>query len=263
MSGSPAFWARMLRQQSGIGESRQADLEHIVGWAGIHLAEIPIKGFLGLHMCVDGQHGIMLKAGQWRGQRRFTLAHELGHFAIPQHAQSTVRQCLEDDLSTVNVQSAIEREANEFAAELLMPRKIFVDDIRDLLPSFRHAIDLASPSQYDVSVTACALRWIELSTQPCALVCIEEGRIKWKWLNKHFRYALPPRGHAPLPESLAGAVLRGEAPPDCLEAVPPWAWIEVGGRTPELLESAFTVPSIDQVLSILVLQDEDREDDDD
>jgi hypothetical protein len=262
MAGPPPFWARTLRQHSGIGETCPVNLEQLMEWCGIHFAEVDVKGFLGLHMCVSGQHGIMIKEGQSPGQRRFTIAHELGHFAIPDHADVGMRHCLEEDLTGVRVQAEVEREANEFAAELLMPRRVFLQDIQFKLPSFGTIKKLAAPTRYDVSMTACALRWIELAEQGCALVCIEGGRIKWKYGAKKFRYALPPRGSNVPPETAAAAVLRGELVVDGLEAIPTWAWLEPRESTREVHESTFHIPSLDQVLSIIVVGEEDRDEDD-
>lgn len=261
--GPPPFWARLLREHSGIGESCPADLEHILEWSGVEFAEVPVKGFLGLHMCVNGQHGIMIKEGQSHGQRRFTIAHELGHFAIPHHANAGLRHCLEEDLTGVRVHADIEREANEFAAELLMPRKAFLRDIEFALPSFAAIKELAAPTRYDVSITACALRWIALADQGCALICAEGGRIKWKFGGKRFRYALPPTGSVVPVESGVAALLRGETVSDNLELVPNWAWLEPREATREVYETTFHIPSLDQVLSIIVVGEEDRDDQDD
>lgn len=260
MAGPPSFWARTLRQQAEIGETCPADLEHLLEWGGIHFAEMEVKGFLGLHMCVNGQHGIMIKEGQSRGQRRFTIAHELGHFAIPHHADLGLRHCLQEDLTGVRVHTDIEREANEFAAELLMPRKAFLSDIEFALPSFTAIKELAAPGRYDVSVTACALRWIEMADQGCALVCTEAGRIKWKFGGKRFRYALPPLGSAVPAETAAAAVLRGEPVSENLEAIPTWAWLEPREATREVHESTFQIPSLNQILSVILVAEEDRDD---
>lgn len=259
MAGSPLFWAQTLRKQSGLGDTCPADLDHLLTWCDIELAELPLSGFLGMHMCVEGNHGILIKEGQTPGQRRFTIAHELGHFAIPHHSTPGVRECLEDDLAGVRVSRPIEREANEFAAELLMPRAQFVRDTARKPVCFRSVKELAAPNRYDVSVTACALRWVDVCSDSCALVCVEGGRIKWKWGGAGFKYALPPNGSTVPVESIAAAVIRGEAPCDNAEPVPTWSWVHPRYNTREVLESTFCVPALDQVLSLVMVVEEDRE----
>ncbi len=72
----------------------------------------------------DGKPLIILDQNQLSSRLRFTLAHELGHIAIPWHVGSLVYH---EELSIENIAAfleyeEIEREANRFAAELLAPR---------------------------------------------------------------------------------------------------------------------------------------------
>lgn len=63
------------------------------------------------------------EASQSSGRRRFTIAHELGHWYVHHEAGSTeARFCRAQDTTPgVRASGALEREANAFAAELLMP----------------------------------------------------------------------------------------------------------------------------------------------
>lgn len=83
---------------------------------------------------------------------RFTIAHELGHWIchVANAAQSQPKYCRAQDLSE-DTDRTLEREANVFAAELLMPE-----------PAVRTAWDdLGAPdelaSRFDVSPSA--MRW--------------------------------------------------------------------------------------------------------
>lgn len=75
-------------------------------------------------MLLPATREVWLNAEESAARRRFTLAHEVGHW---------VCQCLEGKPATVYCRSdevgvgegrALEREANVFAAELLMPEKL-------------------------------------------------------------------------------------------------------------------------------------------
>jgi hypothetical protein len=259
MSGTPAFWAKTLRTQAQMESDIPLNVEALADWCQIRIDEIPLDGFLGLFMKVGKKSGMLLKSGQAWGQRRFTIAHEIGHFAIPSHAGRPIEQCLEEDVIG-HAQNSTEVEANQFAAELLMPRSHFDLDIRNKTPSFQHIRQLAE--RYDVSVTACGLRWIELTHERAALICVEDGRVKWKRLSKGLRYSLTPSGTQVSPETLVAAVRRGEASSGALEAVPPWAWLERPAERIEVLESAFAIPSLNQVLSLILVDDEVDEDED-
>lgn len=257
MSGTPAFWAKTLRAQAQMAADIPLDVEALAEWCRIRIDEVPLDGFLGLLMKVGKKSGMLLKSGQGLGQRRFTIAHEIGHFAIPSHAGRPIEQCLQEDV-VGQPQNSTEIEANQFAAELLMPRSQFDLDIGNKTPSFQHIRALAE--RYDVSVTACGLRWIELTHERAALICVEDGYIKWKRLSKGLRYSLTPSGTRVAPETLVAAVQRGEALSGAPELVPPWAWLERPAERTEVLESAFAIPSLNQVLSLILVDDEVDED---
>jgi hypothetical protein len=72
------------------------------------------------------------EARQWPPRRRFTIAHELGHWILHQNGQSSLfcrRGTVDPDERDAPEQPerpalpAIEEEANLFAAALLMPRR--------------------------------------------------------------------------------------------------------------------------------------------
>ncbi|MBI4539885.1 MAG: ImmA/IrrE family metallo-endopeptidase [Gemmatimonadetes bacterium] len=249
----PHILVSMLRQRAGVGDELPVNLDAIVGWCPLRLEEIPLDGFLGMLVPRPGKtSGILIKSGQLQGQRRFTIAHELGHFSIPTHAEEGRHVCLEEDLNAPAEGKRLEREANEFAAELLMPRHLFARDIGNADPCFGVVKDLASPSRYDVSRTACAIRLVKLTREPCAIVCGQNGMVEWWLRSENFRYfTLPARGH-PIPaDTVSAAIFRGEEPNDEPEPVEMEAWFTPRGETEEVYESTFPIPSLGQVLSLI------------
>jgi IrrE N-terminal-like domain len=64
------------------------------------------------------------------GRKRFTLAHELGHYVIPTHAQQSVA-CRSSSIErwTPSMPTA-ELEANRFAAAILMPHPVLLTQLR-------------------------------------------------------------------------------------------------------------------------------------
>lgn len=78
-----------------------------------------------------------------QNRKRFSLAHELGHILIPWHWGTTVSHDSDDGSTDADSRqySALEREANRFAAELLMPTawlRSQADQIADIAPAFEH-----------------------------------------------------------------------------------------------------------------------------
>ena len=76
------------------------------------------------------------ESAEWPPRRRFTIAHEIGHWQL--HRDSTrgvfCRESSGADGEGDDGAPDLEREANEFAAALLMPRelmRVHYDDCRD------------------------------------------------------------------------------------------------------------------------------------
>src|SRR5436190_12781597 len=83
---------------------------------------------------------------------RFTIAHELGHWVCHAHesAHAEPVYCRQADLAR-DVDRTLEREANVFAAELLMPEHV----VREAWATARDVEDCAE--RFDVSPTA--MQW--------------------------------------------------------------------------------------------------------
>ena len=62
-------------------------------------------------------------------RKRFSLAHELAHYLIPWHYWEKV--CLERKPNYSGWEYQLEKEANIFAGEILMPYEIFYKDLLD------------------------------------------------------------------------------------------------------------------------------------
>lgn len=157
--------------------ARQLDIEEI--------AELESQGFEGGLITDDARsRGIILVNGlAVRGRRRFTIAHELGHFLIPTHKpkQGAEFMCSRSDMrqwsiSDQNGYARMEAQANEFAALMLMPppllRKV-IGGFRD--PNLGQAIDLAK--QFDVSKEAAARAFANYHDEPVAVIVTKDGRI--------------------------------------------------------------------------------------
>ncbi|KVK53964.1 hypothetical protein BCY90_18835 [Agrobacterium deltaense] len=126
---------------------------------------------------------IMYDRKQSAGRRAYTIAHELGHFVLH-------RNLVDDDpdfdggfyCTKEAVEHGagrdIEKEANEFAANLLMP----LDDYRRQIPSDRLAgLDSlgATADRYGVSLTAATLRWLEYTTARAMVIASVDGFALW------------------------------------------------------------------------------------
>jgi Zn-dependent peptidase ImmA (M78 family) len=87
---------------------------------GLHISEADLDGVSGL--LYPARRRIVLNRDEPLARKRFTLAHELGHWICQcQDAPEVEVYCRAEDVTLDPDARAVEREANIFAAELLMP----------------------------------------------------------------------------------------------------------------------------------------------
>lgn len=95
-------------------------------------------------------------------RQRFTIAHEIGHVLLHKgtevHVDRSYRVNLRNKVSSQAVDKD-EIEANRFAAALLMPEHMLVDDLKGIEIDFESEDDLAElAAKYEVSLKAMAIR---------------------------------------------------------------------------------------------------------
>ena len=112
-------------------------------------------------------------------RQRFTIAHELGHFILHRGQKQSFNCDKESVYSGLDTIRAIEREADDFASNLLMPG----DLLRDWISNQR--IDLhvlsAIAQRFQVSFEALCIRYIKFTTERAILVYWDNGYVKYEW----------------------------------------------------------------------------------
>lgn len=83
----------------------------------------------------DGSPVIAVNENHCKERQRFTIAHEIGHFILHSienfHVDSTQSPVYFRDANAVSTTTNIkEVQANQFAAELLMPREMVISDLQ-------------------------------------------------------------------------------------------------------------------------------------
>jgi uncharacterized protein DUF955 len=114
------------------------------------------------------------------GRVRFSIAHELGHYYLPSHRQRLLEGAAHGSQSDFVSDRQREREADRFAARLLMPRDPFEDQVRRR-GSFCTLKDLEhlAGQAFRTSLTSTVLRYVDLNFEPCCVVMAENGLISW------------------------------------------------------------------------------------
>lgn len=151
---------------------------------------------------------IILAEGRKRERRRFSIAHELGHFLIPMHKGHTKDgfSCSIADLRVGDTREhdrrqRIEAEANRFAAHLLMPPTRIRSALTFRQPDLREIVYLAS--EFGGSREAMARGYIDAHRDTLAVVILHHGRIDRIYRDDDFPWIEPRYGQSVPTDSIA------------------------------------------------------------
>lgn len=139
-------------------------IEEIASRLQIRISRAPSKDFSGLLIRKDGHALIGVNNSEAPVRQRFTIAHELGHFFL--HPQKDTFVDYRDNKKDV-MRTVKERQANMFAAALLMPRKNLTKDFKNLAKGGLSDEELrrALIDRYEVSDDAMRFRLRDLGLQ--------------------------------------------------------------------------------------------------
>lgn len=118
-----------------------------------------------------------------QGYINFTVSHELGHYFIPGHVEKlfTPTSNIHSSRSGFITADPCEREADLFAAALLMPTGLFRKATRAAGEGFPAIERLAS--QCVTSITATAIRFAEFSENAVAVIVTSNGAVDFCCLS--------------------------------------------------------------------------------
>lgn len=118
------------------------------------------------------------------GFRRFTVAHELGHYFLEGHYKHIFSGGVSrhESVSGYSSDDEYEREADAFAAALLMPEGPFIRAREGIAPGLK-AIEVLA-DECLTSLTATAIRYAVLSDHPTAVVGSKAGRVHFAFMSK-------------------------------------------------------------------------------
>lgn len=123
--------------------------------------------------------GIFVNPQASRERQRFTVAHELGHFVLHRERQPSFHCDQASVHRGLDTAALIEREADQFASNLLMPG----DVLREAIDGRRIDLGLLSElaKTFEVSFEALCLRFIKYTSQRAILVYWDNGFVKYEW----------------------------------------------------------------------------------
>jgi Zn-dependent peptidase ImmA (M78 family) len=254
--------ARRELEELHIESLDEIDVEAIAAYRRLFIVEGDLHGAEGRSVTHGGSGIIRIRADITQaGRRRFIVAHEIGHCVI--HKAGSVTTCSEGDLFRYE-EGNREAEANWFAAELLMPGKLFRPLCNVPRPTFDAIGEIAR--KCGTTLTAAMIRFVHLGPERCAFVWSEDNKVKWSVQSPDFPEWIA-RGRVLSGLSHAADVFRGRAIPLGLQPVPQHAWLDkrvLGGR--DVMEETIAFRKLGAALTLLwfpMEADEDERDDDD
>jgi hypothetical protein len=174
---TPGQRAEALVSEFGISSPSELDVEAIACDAGMDVRYEQLDGCEATLVGVKNQAIATIRPSGNRGRERFSVAHELGHWNM--HRGTSFRCRVDDQSANLASDAPLEKEADSYAAHLLMPRYLFDPAIRsgEKIPTFRHIGEVAQA--FDVSVAAAIVRMAEVDSLPVIVACYDTRGFRW------------------------------------------------------------------------------------
>jgi Zn-dependent peptidase ImmA (M78 family) len=138
-------------------------VEEIATKNGVKISRAPSREFSGILIRKQGSALIGISSSEPNVRQRFTVAHELGHYFLHPRKDAFVDYIHYRDNSRSSSRDPQERQANMFAAALVMPRKLLEKDLRLATKGGFDDDDVATlAAKYQVSSEAMKIRLINL-----------------------------------------------------------------------------------------------------
>ncbi len=119
--------------------------------------------------------------GRPKGRVNFSIAHELGHFYLPHHRTQLLDGEMHNSKSDFRSTREQENEADEFAANLLMPKDLFVSEVRKFRQRVCTLKELGqlADERLGTSLTSTARRYCQCDIEACSIIFSRAGVVRW------------------------------------------------------------------------------------
>jgi len=195
-----------------------------------------------------------------RGRKNFTAAHEIGH--VMMHIQTGIQsefECTNNDISgRENTNKLYEKEANEFASSLLMPKSLIAKPIiqNDLSWQLIQSIY----KDCETSLEATARRVVRLSDEACALIIHKDGEMWTPVKSPSFPTFI---NKTSFPKNLATSPdFTDKELPNVLEECDASDWLSNSKEIPDTVYyNSIRNDEHDRTMTLLVIPEIDEDDD--
>lgn len=183
-----------------IKSPQQYSLEQILNAEGLFVQEDKLEGCIGT-IVYSKNYGIVTVSSALNDEtvKRFTIAHEFGHFCnegtstgFQSNNERVFKSCKYEDIMSIKTNITDEVNANAFAAELLMHEPWFKEKVKG--KKLEVSLLKETAGYFNVSLTAASIRFAELDIYPCAVIMTTNGIVKWSCISKSFTHQFIRKG---------------------------------------------------------------------
>ncbi len=188
--------AQLLLSTFSISDPNQiASLQKIIAIAeyhNVHVIPSKLKNCLARISIIDNKKAIIRYNMDIQNEHlvKFSIAHELGHFLL-HNKKLKVFTDIEEVLVKSYKNKGVEKEADDFASELLMPTEMFIRFIQKSqfkYPDFNLIIYLSEI--FNTSITATTIKLVTCGQFCIALIASEDNKIKWYHRDPDFPFKI-------------------------------------------------------------------------
>lgn len=215
--------AQEVLRELGVTEPSEIDVDAIAWSLGARVKYRPLDS-CEARITGNGNRAIItVDSRSSRRRKRFSVAHELGHW---KYDRGRILVCRSDEIGRAGQNyPTSERVADSYAAQLLMPAYIF-DPIARSYPKATFQTVTAIADLFDTSITATAIRLVEGRHFSAVLVCHGHKGRKWFTRSPDVPERWFPQDTLDA-DSFAFGVLFGRQPNDAWpRKIPADAWFD-------------------------------------
>ncbi len=162
-----------LLRDLGITEPADIRIEAIAEHCGATIIYERLRGSAARILGFGDRAFITVDSESRRERQRFSAGHELGHWMMDRGKVASF-VCAEKVFATDWGADNPERRANRYAVDLLLPKFMFEPRAKNKIIVFDTVRELVR--DFQVSLTATAIRLVELGSFSSVIVCTEPGR---------------------------------------------------------------------------------------
>jgi len=160
----------------GITRPNEIDLEAIAYDSGMEVHYDRLSGCEATLVGVGDRALVTVNRCGNRGRERFSVGHEIGHWQM--HRGRSFRCRVDDADANLTTNKPLEKEADTFAAHLLLPAPLFLPLVKQIgQPNFQQLAQVGG--DFETSLMATALRLANVNTLPVIVASYDRLGKRW------------------------------------------------------------------------------------